>query len=126
VVTEGEPQKAIFYAMSRDGRAFSPRARIPTTGITTPGHPQLVLMPDGGAAIVFDEVVGGVRRVSYARKARGGVFQSPEILSGAEAASYPVMVQSGTNDLLVAWTSRSPGPSPDPSQISVRRLTAGR
>jgi hypothetical protein len=124
VVTEGEPQKALFYATSRDGQAFSPRARIPTTGITTPGHPQLVLMPDGAAAIVFDEVVGGVRRVSLARKPRDGTFQSPEIVSGAESATYPVMVRSGTADLLVAWTSRAIGPSPDPSQIRVKRLYA--
>jgi hypothetical protein len=126
VVAEGEPQKAIFYATSRDGKAFAPRARIPTTGNTTPGHPQLVVTPDGAAAIVFDEVVGGVRRVSLARKPRDGAFQSPEILSGTASASFPVMVRSGAADLLVAWTSRSAGPSPDLSQISLKRLAAGR
>ena len=45
--------KAIFYATSRDGKVFSPRVRVPTPGITTPGHAQLVLMPDGAAAIVL-------------------------------------------------------------------------
>lgn len=123
VVTGGEPQKAVFYAKSRDGKVFSPRVRVPTTGITTPGHPQLVLMPDGGAAIVFDEVVGGVRRVSLARIPRDGAFQPPEILSGAEAASYPVMVRSGAADLLVAWTSRSTGAPSDASQIRLKRVT---
>jgi hypothetical protein len=122
VVTEAEPQKAIFYAMSRDGHTFSPRVRVPTTGVTTPGHPQMVLMPDGGAAMVFDEVVGGVRRVSLARKPRDGVFQTAEILSGAESASYPVIVRSGAGSLVVAWTSRSTGPSSDLSQIRVKRL----
>ena len=126
VISEGEPQKAIFYSTSRDGKAFAPRARIPTTGNTTPGHPQLVLTTDGAAAIVFDEVVGGVRRVSLARKPRDGAFQSPEILSGAASASFPVIVRAGAADLLVAWTSRSTGPSPDPSQISLKRLAAGR
>jgi hypothetical protein len=122
VVTEAEPQKAIFYAMSRDGNTFSPRVRVPTTGVTTPGHPQMVLRPDGGAAMVFDEVVGGVRRVSLARKPRDGVFQAAEILSGAESASYPVMVRSGAGSLVVAWTSRSTGPASDLSQIRVKRL----
>jgi hypothetical protein len=127
VITEAEPQKAIFYATSPDGKVFSPRARVPTPGITTPGHAQLVLMPGGGAAVVFDEVAGGVRRVSLARKPRDGAFQQAEILSGAESASYPVMVRSGATDLLVAWTSRPTGPSSssDPSQIRVKRLTAG-
>jgi hypothetical protein len=125
VVNEAEPQKALFYATSRDGQVFSPRMRVPTPGITTPGHAQLVLMPDGGAAIVFDEVAGGVRRVSLARKPRDGAFQPAEIVSGAESATYPVIVRTGAGDLLVAWTSRSSGSSSDPSQIRVKRLTTG-
>src|SRR5688572_6880623 len=64
VVNDGEPQKALFYATSRDGRTFSARARLPVGAGSTPGHPQLVLTPDGGAAIVWDEVVAGSRRVS--------------------------------------------------------------
>jgi hypothetical protein len=82
-------------------------------------------MPDGAAAVVFDEVAGGVRRVSLARKPRDGTFQPAEILSGGESASYPVMVRSGATDLLVAWTSKPTGSSSDPSQIRVKRLTAG-
>jgi len=121
-VNEGEPQKAIFYAASRDAKVFSPRVRIPTAGITTPGHPQLVVLPDGGAAMVFDEVVGGVRRVSLARKPRDGVFRAAEILSGADSASYPVIVRAGTGGLVAAWTSRATGSPSDLSQIRVKRL----
>jgi hypothetical protein len=126
VVNDGEPQKALFYANSRDGRTFSPRARLPVTAGSTPGHPQLTLGPDGGAAIVWDEVVAGMRRVSFARVSRAGVFASPQILSGDESASNPVIVRAQGN-VLVAWTSRSSAAksSSDPSIIRVRRISIG-
>ena len=64
LVSDGEQQKALFYSTSRDGKTFSPRARVPTAGVTNPGHPQMVLTPDEGAAIVWDEMIDGVRRIS--------------------------------------------------------------
>jgi hypothetical protein len=126
VVNDGEPQKALFYATSRDGKTFSPRTRIPAAAGSTPGHPQLTLLPDGGAAIVWDEVVAGVRRVSFTRVSRAGVFASPQILSGDESASNPVIVRSDTN-VLVAWTSRSSAAKSagEPSLIRVRRISIG-
>ena len=45
LISDGELQKALFYATSRDGKTFSPRARIPTSGVTNPGHPHLTLTP---------------------------------------------------------------------------------
>ena len=121
VVNDAEPYKAIFYATSRDGKMFSPRKRVPTPATTTPGHPQLTLTRNG-AAIVFDEVVAGERRVSVARVTHAGVVQPVELLSGNESASHPVVVRAG-NDVVVAWTSRSAGgKSADPSVIKVRRL----
>ncbi len=123
VVNEGEPRKALFYATSRDGKTFSQRARVPSGGSTTPGHPQLTLTADGGAAIVWDENVNGLRRVSLTHVSRAGNFRQPQILSADESASYPVIVRSGANNLLVAWTSRSSaGKSSDPSVIKLRRL----
>ena len=123
VVTDGEPRKAIFYSTSRNGKTFSPRKRLPTAGNTTPGHPQLALTSDGGAAIVFDEVADGVRRVALARVSPSGVFQPAHVLSGQESATYPVLARGGS-DLLVAWTSRrSGGQSSDPSQIRLTRVT---
>jgi hypothetical protein len=122
VVNDGEPQKALFYATSRDGRTFSPRMRIPVSGVTTPGHPQLTLTPDGGAAIVWDEVVAGLRRVSFTRVSRTAAFAAPQILSGDESASNPVMVRAEGN-ILVVWTSRSPSGKPsDPAQIRMTRI----
>ena len=123
VVTDGEPQKAIFYATSRDGKVFSPRKRLPTAASGTPGHPQLALLPDRGTTIVFDEVTGGLRRVLLARVSGAGVVQSVETLSGDESASNPVMVRSGADNLLVAWTSRSTTAASDPSQIRLKRIS---
>jgi hypothetical protein len=123
VVNEGEPRKALFYAISRDGKTFSARARVPSGGSTTPGHPQLTLTAAGGAAIVWDEVANGLRRVSLIRVSRTGAFRPAQILSADESASYPVIARSGASSLLVAWTSRSStGKSSDPSVIRLRRL----
>lgn len=105
---------------SRDGKVFSPRARLPINREHQPGHPQLTLTADGGAAIVVDEIAGGARRVLFTRVSRSGAFQPPQILSGDDAASHPVMVRSAS-DLLVAWTSRS-GKSGEPSQIRIKRV----
>ena len=126
VVNDGEPQKAVFYATSRDGKVFSPRKRVPTTGTTTPGHPQLLVNADGSAVIVFDEVAGGQRRVSLVGMSGSGVFQPPQTLSGDESAVHPVLVRSGARDLLIAWTSRpTTGGSSAPSQIRLKRVTVG-
>jgi len=122
VVNDGEPQKALFYATSRDGKTFSARARLPVAATATPGHPQMILTPDG-AAIAWDEVVAGDRRVSFARVSRAGVFSQARILSGDEAAVHPVIVNADGN-VLVAWTSRSATAksAAEPSVIRVRRL----
>jgi hypothetical protein len=123
LVNQGTPQKAIFYATSRDGKTFSPRSRVPTAGITNPAHPQLTLTPDGGAVIVWDETMNGARRVSMSRVSRAGAFAPPQVLSASEPASYPVAVQPGGADLLVAWTNKS---SADRSTISVKRVSSPR
>jgi hypothetical protein len=114
----GEPQKAVFYTTSRDGRTFSARTRVPTAGIT-PGHPQLTVTPDGGAALVWDETVDGQHRVSLSRVSPNRVIGPPQVLSDKEYASHPVIARS-VGDLIVAWASR------DESLIRVRRIEAPR
>jgi hypothetical protein len=114
LINDGEPQKAVFYATSRDGRTFSPRMRVPTAGIT-PGHPQLAVTPAGGIAIVWDETVDNLHRVSMSRVAAGGAPGPSQVLSGKEFASHPVIARS-TNALIVAWTSR------DESLIRIQRI----
>jgi hypothetical protein len=114
LINEGEPQKAVFYAFSRDGKTFSPRVRVPTSGIS-PGHPQIAVTPGGGLAIVWDETVDGLRRISSARVSRNRAIGPAQVLSGTESASNPVIVQSG-NALVAAWTSR------DEPVIRLRRI----
>lgn len=122
VVNDGEAEKALFYATSRDGKTFSARARLPVAAAVTPGHPQLTLTAGGGAAIVWDEVAGGLRRVALTRVSRTGQFRPVRILSGDESASNPVITAAEGN-LVVAWTSRSSsGKTSDPSQIRVARI----
>ena len=82
-----------------DGKTFSPRARVPTAGVTNPSHPQLTLTPDGGAVIVWDEVMNGTGRVSMTRVCRAGAFMPPQVLSEREPASFPVTVLPATGDL---------------------------
>lgn len=124
VVNDGEPRKVLFYATSRDGKTFSPRSPLPVDPASTPGHPQMVLTPDSGAAIVWDEVVGGLRRVAFARVSRAGVFRPAQILSGDESASNPVIVRVD-GDVVVAWTSRSSTAksAAEPSSIKIRKFS---
>jgi len=123
LVDEGEPRKALFYATSHDGKTFSPRTRVPSAARSTPGHPQLI-SADGGAVLVWDDVLDGLRRVSMTHVSRTSAFQPTQLLSGAdESASYPMITRSGANSLLVAWTSRAPsGESSDLSVIKLKRL----
>jgi len=111
VVNDGdEPRKALFYATSRDGKVFTSRTPVATDRMSTPGHPQLALTSNGGA-IVFDEAIGSTRRVSLARVTRSGQVQAPEVLSGDESATHPVITETTAGGVLVAWTSRSNSPS---------------
>jgi hypothetical protein len=93
--------------------------------MTNPGHPQLVLTPDG-AAIVWDETVDGVRRVSMSRVSGARRVMAPQVISGDEAALGPVVLRTSSGDLLVAWTSRAAtsGPGATVSSIKVRRIAA--
>jgi hypothetical protein len=125
VVNDAEPYKALFYATSRDGKTFSPRAPLPVAPAVTPGHPQLTLTSDGGAAIAWDEVVNGLRRVAVTRVSRSGAAQAAHILSSGESASNPVIASIGDDTILVAWTSRpTTAKIGDPSQIKVMRIRA--
>ena len=123
LVQDRGEQKALFYATSRDGKTFSPRTRLPVTDGATPGHPQLALTADGGVAIVWDELVAGLRRVSFTRMSHDGTFDRPQLLSGDESASYPVVARVD-RDILVAWTSRSSSAksAAEPSIIRIRRI----
>ena len=116
VVTEPVPHKALFYATTRNGRTFSARARVssPPRNID---HPQIVVGPGGEAAIFWDEVVSGHRRVFLSRKDWEGQFGMAEQVSDATEASYPMGVFSD-GGVVVAWTEGIGSNT----HITVRRL----
>jgi hypothetical protein len=107
--SEGTP--ALFYAMSRDGRTFTPRRRLATEG--TPRHPQLALGPNGGLVATWDEGAAGLRRVVTASGTtdNGGAPRlSRQVVSGAEPATYPAIARA-EGGFVLAWTSGPAGSS---------------
>ena len=49
-----DPNIALFYAMSADGRQFTARERIPTEGM--PHHPRIAAGTDGSLTVAWDEL----------------------------------------------------------------------
>jgi hypothetical protein len=117
VVAQPAPHKAVFYATSRDGHAFSSRVRVSPEGRNV-AHPQIAIGIEGRVAAFWDEIVEGERRVFFSRLERER-FSEPRVISnaGGSTASYPVAVFSG-EALVVAWVD---GP-PESSTIAVRLL----
>jgi hypothetical protein len=112
-----EPTLALFYAVSSDGRQFTPRERIPTEGL--PRHPQIAIDASGSVVTAWDEQVKGTRRVVIGRAIVNGrepARFTREIL-GAAGAVYPT-VAAVADGVTVAWTN---GP-PEGSVIRVERL----
>jgi hypothetical protein len=113
-----EPTIALFYAMSSDGRRFTPRKRLPTEGM--PHHPQIAIGPDGSLTIAWDEGANGKRRAAIAQTSADAAAASPMIRTlVGDAAVYPV-VAATAGATVVAWTS---GAS-TASTIQVRRVPA--
>jgi len=117
----GEPTLALFYAMSRDGRTFTPRQQIPTVDV--PRHVQMAIAPSGAVVVTWDEGAEGIRRVAFAHgipDANHHVAFERQVVNGA-AATYPVLaaIQDG---VLAAWTRGGP----TDSVISVERLPLPR
>lgn len=121
VQESGAPVKALFHAMSADGRAFGPRVRIPTRGQAN--HPQLAVARDGTLHLAWDEAAAGTRQIvtgSGRVDQVGLVTFSRTPLTGA-AGVYP-MVAAVENGALVAWTA---GP-PATSVVRVARVRVAR
>lgn len=119
LITEGasgEPTIALFYAMSADGKRFTPRKRIPTEGM--PHHPQIAIGRDGSLTIAWDEGGNGQRRAAIARTtadAAAGAALARTVVG--DDAVYPV-VAAAADAAVVAWTSGR-GPA---SVILVERM----
>lgn len=121
---DGEPEGALFYASTRDGRAFTPRQRIPTLGSPKPMHPQLTVDAGGRVLIAWDEFMNGqriaaMRTIAAPNAGPNAPHAGPVVtLASGAAEQYPAI--AATRDGAIAvWTS---GPSTTPT-IAVRRIT---
>ena len=117
------PEIGLFYAMSKDAKAFTPRVRVPTLGGIDASHPRIVLN-DAGGAVVWDELVNDERQVAFVRGTRDTAgralrFQQPIRLSArGERALYPAAA-AVSGAVFVAWTS---GNDRDETVIAARRV----
>ena len=59
------PTLGLFYAMSKDGRRFTERQKIPTQGV--PRHVQVTVTPASQILVAWDEQSPGTRRIAIAR-----------------------------------------------------------
>ena len=112
VVNEGgEPVKALFHAVSRDGRVFSDRMRLPTKGQAN--HPRMAFAGDESLAVAWDESGDGSRRVALARgvpRTDGGVGFERLASSGSRTGTYPAVAHA-PEGFVLAWTTGDPATS---------------
>jgi hypothetical protein len=105
----GQDTIALFYSVSRDGKVFAPRQRIPAEGM--PHHPQITIGRDGTPTLAWDESASGTRRAAIARVSTdsAGVPRFARAVLG-ERAVYPVIAATG-DAVVVAWTASEPAGS---------------
>ncbi|MFN8575017.1 MAG: sialidase family protein [Gemmatimonadaceae bacterium] len=101
-----EQQLALFYAESKDGRAFSPRVRVPTRG--SAGHVQMTVAPDGAILLAWDEREDGRQQVALARgrldsRSQSPTFQPLSVTGGLGA--HPVLATTATGTVM-AWVRK--------------------
>jgi Cu/Ag efflux protein CusF len=104
VVSDGKPQKVVFYASTKDARAFTPRLRLSASGQDEAAHPQVAAGKSGGAAAVWDEPHDGMRLVMFRNVWPGGQLGIGRSLNASITGSYPV-IASVADGFFVAWTS---------------------
>jgi hypothetical protein len=106
VVTEnGSPLKALFHSVTKDGRTFTPRVRLPISAQAN--HPHLAIGPDGTLMVVWEESGNGTRRIGTAlgRDAGAGRVDFARLPDDAGAGRYPDVVSVGSGAWLRAWTA---------------------
>jgi hypothetical protein len=121
VQMKGRETLKLFHALTNDGRTFSERQELPTSGDAY--HPQMAAAPDGSVVIVWDELTGGRRQVRTLKRTAfpsplGTFTQAMTFGEGSASAMYPTVatVQGAS---VIAWTNRAR----DRSTIEVRRIT---
>ena len=107
VVGGPNPEGALFYASTRDGRTFTPRTRIPTLGSARPAHPQIVVDRRGRIVVAWDELLNGQRLAAAREVSKSGqrVDFGPVItLSPGKPATYPVLAATSSG-VVAVWTT---------------------
>jgi hypothetical protein len=124
VVGGAQPEGAIFYASSKDGRTFTVRQRIPTPDSRKSSHPQIAIDGSGRITVAWDELVSGKRQahVRTASLDAGGAatFGPASTLGGDAPSMYPVLASMGDR-LIAVWTRGAPGAQ----TIAVQALVPG-
>jgi hypothetical protein len=118
VIGGTNPEGALFYASSRDGRSFTPRVRIPTLGSPKPSHPQIAIDSAGRVVVAWDESVNG-RRVAAARvlnRDAGQRVGEPIMLAVDGGSTYPVLATTDRG-VIAVWTTGG-----KPSVVRARQL----
>lgn len=124
VLQGDQPEGALFYTSSRDGRTFAPRLRVPSMGSAKPSHPQISVDASGRVMLAWDEVIGGTRTAfvrSLSHQGETPRFGGPIQLDRDAPSMYPVMAET-TDATVVVWTSGTAGAS----TIQVRRVPRSR
>jgi hypothetical protein len=103
--TEGtEERPELFFAVSPDGRRFTPPQRLQTATTSIPDHVRLAVDPAGRAGIVWEDSTAVRRRVLFRFTTDGGRTLSPiHDLSQAIKAYAPDIAPSPTGGFLAAW-----------------------
>ena len=95
---------SIYYAVSRDGKSFTPRTRVPTRGPAS--HPQIVMLPNGASLVAWDEIVDGTRRLGLTRatvNTAGGVSFTPVAAPDAGAGQWYPALAASSNGAVITW-----------------------
>jgi hypothetical protein len=98
---------AVYYAVSRDGKTFGARTRIPAGGPAS--HPQMVVDTDGTTLVAWDEIVEGTRRLGFARaqvSPSGAVSFSAVTAPDAGAGQWYPALTASVNGPLAVWVSQ--------------------
>jgi hypothetical protein len=114
VIDGPEPEGALFYSTTQDGRTFAARTRIPTLGLKNPSHVQLVADPTGRLMVAWDEFSQGQRVASareITREPGGKIGFGPVVtIAPAGPATYPVLAATSAG-ILAVWSTGGESPT---------------
>lgn len=102
--TEGGGAGVYYSRSTTNGAEFSARQLVSTAA----RHPQLVQLPGGAVAIVWEESVknaaGSFSKIVLQVTNADGKQKRYPVTADNVKASYPVLIPVGDNTVLVAWT----------------------